>query len=205
MRRAPPETNVRGRNICPAAPLRLGVLCGLVAGLATATHADPRETDAGDYANKNPVHGTLQPSIPTYRNRDASRRRARRRAEARVSAAARRRRLQAALQKCRRRLPNCRWRTTMVGRLLVGVRERQHPRVAPEPAEERDAERIAPAADEAAGKGDLRQPGERALLTRARLAAEPLEAAFVRVRPREVGRVQQRVELLLIHQPDEEI
>src|SRR5437762_12447785 len=103
------------------------------------------------------------------------------------------------------RLPNRRRRTTMVGRLLVGIREREDAAVAPEAAEERDAERIAAAADEAAWNGDLRQAGERALLARARLAAEPLEPALVRVRPREVRGIQQRVEALLVHQADEEI
>src|SRR5438132_1069082 len=60
-------------------------------------------------------------------------------------------------------------------------------------------------ADETGGNGDLRQAGERALLARARLAAESLEAALVRMRPREIRGIQQRIELLLLHQADKKI
>src|SRR5256885_15676463 len=94
------------------------------------------------------------------------------------------------------RLPNRRRRTTMVGRLLVGIREREDAAVAPEAAEERDAERIAAAADEAAWDGDLRQGGERALLGRGPVAPQPLHPPPLcgRPRPRAGGdpRVQAR-------------
>src|SRR5262249_2933713 len=81
-------------------------------------------------------------------------------------------------------------------RLLVRIGQREEPRISPRPAEQRDAERIPAVADEAARYGDLRQPGERALLARARLAAKSLQAALVRVPPPVVGRIQQRVERL---------
>ena len=84
----------------------------------------------------------------------------------------------------------------MVRRPLVGGADLQQALIVPQAAEERNADGIA-AADEAGGHRDLRQPGRRALLARARLAAVALEPAFVRVRPRQVRRIQQRVELLL--------
>src|SRR5581483_3705592 len=59
-------------------------------------------------------------------------------------------------------------RPGVMGRLLVSIREREQPAIAPQPAEKRHAERIA-AADESCGHGHLRQPGTGALDARARL------------------------------------
>ena len=56
-----------------------------------------------------------------------------------------------------------------------------------------------------AGTVTCGKPGRGALLARARLGAVALEAAFVRVRPRVIGGIEHRVELLLIHQVDEEL
>ena len=91
----------------------------------------------------------------------------------------------------------------MVRRLFVGVGQREHPAIGPETAEKRHAERIS-AAEESGRHRHLRQAGHRALLTRARLLAVALQPAFVRVRPRQVRRIQQRVEPLLLHRIDEQ-
>src|SRR5262249_43405198 len=96
-------------------------------------------------------------------------------------------------------------RPPVMRRLLIGVGEREQARIGPRAAEERDAERVPTVADEPAGDGHLRQTGERALLTAARLAAEAREAALVRVRPRQVRRIEERVEPLIVHQADEEL
>ena len=81
----------------------------------------------------------------------------------------------------------------MVRRLFVRVREREHATIVPGTAQQRDAERIS-ASEEAARNRHLRQPGHRTLLARARLLAVSFQSSFVRVRPRELRRIQQRVE-----------
>ena len=61
------------------------------------------------------------------------------------------------------------------------------------------------AADEAGRHGHLRQSGGGALLACARLRPIALESAFMRMRPRVIRRIQHRVELVLIHQIDEQL
>src|SRR6266545_7804339 len=88
--------------------------------------------------------------------------------------------------------------------LLVGVRQRKHSGISPGAPEKRHTKWIT-AADESSGNSHLRESGDRTLLACARLAAVPFQSALVGVRTREIGRIQQRIQTVALHQANEEI
>src|SRR3954447_22232470 len=95
-------------------------------------------------------------------------------------------------------------RTTMMRRPLVGGADLEQPPIGPHAAEQGYACRVA-TAEEAGEHGHLWQTSDGALLACARLRAVTHQATFVRVRTRLIGRIQQRIELLAVHQVDEDL
>ena len=88
-------------------------------------------------------------------------------------------------------------------RALVGGGHLEQLLVVPRATEQRDAHRESPA-EESGGDGDLRQAGERTFFARAGLGAVADQAAFVRVRAGDVGRIEQGVGVFAVHQVDEQ-